>query len=502
MSAAAGTAKGVAKNAIYGFSTWFLPLGLSFVATPIVVKALGHSGYGIYALVLGVIGYSFNLNTGRAVTKFVAEYRATRETERINDVVSTTLAINLVVGASGALVLAAVSGWLVRSVFRIDEAHAADAMHAFYAAAGVIFLTMQWQVFLSVLQGYQRYDLFSRLTNLSSIATIGGSVVLALTGFGLLGLLLWNVAVLAVVWTITFFVARKLLPPGGISPMPDRGTLRRIIGFSGGVIGYQIISNAVLLFERGWIIRRLGEESLTYYVVPMTLGIYIHGFISSLLLVVFPLSSELGGDREKLKSLYLRSSKLVSFFVAFIAVTLIVESKVFMTLWMGSDLAAQSAPVLIVHTLTFSIAALLVVSWNMTEGLGYPSYNFAVYSVCFVIAIAGMYLLTGEYGIMGAALARFSGFLVLLLSILYVERWFFGKIQTAFWIKTLGSVGLACVAVAGIEYACGTYLPANWISLIFAVGVSGVAYCAVLLAVGFIGEDERALAGRILKRGK
>ncbi|MBK7708779.1 MAG: oligosaccharide flippase family protein [Acidobacteria bacterium] len=500
MSGSGGKARGVAKNAFYGFSTWFLPLGLSFVATPIIVKSLGHSGYGVYALVLGVVGYSFNLNTGRAVTKFIAEYQRSRETGRINDVVATTLAINLVVGSLGALLLVAISGWLVRSVFRIDEANAPDAMHAFYAAAGIIFLTMQWQVFLAVLQGFQRYDLFSKLTNLSSIATIAGSVVLALAGYGLLALLLWNVGVLAFAWLLTFAVARNLLPPGSIAPIPKPETMRRIIGFSGGVIGYQIISNAVLLFERGWIIRKLGEESLTYYVVPMTLGIYIHGFVSSLLLVVFPLSSELGSDREKLKSLYLRSTKLVCFFIGFIAVTLIVESKLFMTLWMGPELAAQSAPVLVVHTLTFALAALLVVSWNMTEGLGYPSYNFGAYLVCFVIAIAGMLFLTAEYGIIGTAIARFSGFFVLTFSILYVERWFFGKIQGGFWAKTIGSVGLAAAAVAFVELAGLAYLPANWLSLVATVGVAGVIYCLVLFAVGFVGDDEIVLAGRILKK--
>ena len=69
------------------FSTWFLPLGLSFFATPIIVKALGDEDYGIYALVLGFIGYSFNFGIGRAITKYIAEYRAsgeTRENQRSN----------------------------------------------------------------------------------------------------------------------------------------------------------------------------------------------------------------------------------------------------------------------------------------------------------------------------------------------------------------------------------------------------------------------------------
>ena len=76
-----------------------------------------------------------------------------------------------------------------------------------------------------------------------------------------------------------------------------------------------------MLFERGWVIRQLGEENLTYYVVPMQLSFYIHAFISSIVLVVFPLASELKNNPEKLLRLYLKASKIVCFFVVFMATT-------------------------------------------------------------------------------------------------------------------------------------------------------------------------------------
>lgn len=498
MSAGPTSARSVVRNAVYGFSTWLIPLGLSFVATPIIVKSLGHNVYGIYALVLGFVGYSFNLNTGRAVTKFVAEYRAAGESGRIREVVSTTLAVNLFVGSLGGVSIALAAEWLVKAVFRIAPELQADAVTGFRLAAAIIFLTMQWQVFLAVLQGYQRFDLYSRLTNACSVLTIGGSAGLALAGFGVNSLLAWSAALLVLFWAGTFLVARRLLPEGG--PALAGGTLRRIAAFSGGVIGYQLISNAVLLFERGWIIRKLGEESLTFYVVPMTLAIYIHGFVSSLLLVIFPLSSELAGERERLTRMYLAATKIVCFFIGFIALTLIVESRLFLTLWMGADLAEASAPVLVVHTLTFSLAALLVVSWNMTEGLGYPSYNFGVYTFCFAVAIAGMVLFTESHGILGAAASRLAGFGVLTLSVPIVERWLLGRVQIGFWARTIASIGVACGGAYLAEMALGRLFEPGWIGFIVPVGTAGVVYCAVLAAVGFISDEEKKVFKRLLRR--
>ncbi len=78
------------RSAFFGFISWLLPLGLTFYATPLVVRRLGVEEYGLYALVLGFVSYSFTFSIGRAVTKYVAEFRATGETEKINEVLAAT----------------------------------------------------------------------------------------------------------------------------------------------------------------------------------------------------------------------------------------------------------------------------------------------------------------------------------------------------------------------------------------------------------------------------
>src|SRR5437868_9045861 len=94
------TSKSVFRNVIYGSLTWILPLGLSFVATPVIVRSLGDNDYGIYALILGFISYSFTFNFGRAITKYVAEYRVSGESEKIRDVISASFFLNVVIGLS------------------------------------------------------------------------------------------------------------------------------------------------------------------------------------------------------------------------------------------------------------------------------------------------------------------------------------------------------------------------------------------------------------------
>ena len=101
----AETSKSIFRNVVYNFSTWLIPVVLSFYATRIIIQSLGESDYGIYALVLGFIGYSFNFSFGRAITKFTAEYRSSGENDKIKDVISATFFINLIVGIVGVAII-------------------------------------------------------------------------------------------------------------------------------------------------------------------------------------------------------------------------------------------------------------------------------------------------------------------------------------------------------------------------------------------------------------
>jgi O-antigen/teichoic acid export membrane protein len=493
------TPKSIFRNVIYGFSTWILPLGLSFLATPIIVKSLGNEDYGIYALVLGFIGYSFNLNLGRAITKYIAEYRVRKETEKINYIISNTLIINLILGLIGVFTICLLANWLVSDVFLIDARSQTKTVTAFYISAGIIFVTMLNQVFNSILQGLHRFDKYSKLYNANSFAIIIGNIVLALYGFNLIALLLWNLFVLFIIGLVTAFTAKSLLPEFKFVFKVEKETFRLIIKFSSGIIAYQILSNFLLLFERGWIIRYLGEESLTFYVIPMLLGIYIHSFISSLTLVIFPLASELNENIEKLKRLYLKATKIVCAIVFFCSTTLIIESKLFLAVWMGNNFAEQSWLLLIIHAITFGLLAILIVSWQMTEGLGYPNYNSLIFAICLVINLSLMVYLTEDFGNTGIALARLAGFGTMCLSIFYVEKWFFKEVQIKFWIRILSRIGLAAVLSGVVEYLLIQRLTESWASLLVVTLSGGVIYCMVLWVCGFIAEDEKELVRSLIK---
>lgn len=492
--------KSVIRNVFYGSLTWFLPLCISFIATPIIVRSLGNNDYGIYALVLGFIGYSFTFSFGKAITKYIAEYRNTRDSDKITDVISASFVLNCVIGLVGVTLICLMTPWLVRDVFRIEAASQDKTITAMYVGAAVIFVSMLNTLFSSMLQGLHRFDIYSKIFTASGFVSIGGNLVLALMGCGLVALLLWNLITLAIFGVVYAVVAKRNLPEFRLRLSFDRATVRTVLGYNAGIVGYQLAANILLLFERGWITQRLGSESLTYYVVPMTLGMYLHGFVSSLVQVLFPLASELNNDREKLLKLYTKATKIISMISAFVMMSVIVNSKLFLHLWIGESFVENSSDLLVLHMITFGLAAILTVSWQMSEGLGFPHYNFGLISICLVISVSLMIALTGTYGNFGVAVARLAGFGTIFFSIFMVERLFFKKVQAPFWLRNLVCLGLASLVAAAGEYLITTNLPQTWPTLFLSAGIGGTAYLLVLWLLKFVTEDEKLLIRSILKR--
>jgi len=494
------TIRTIVRNVFYASLTWILPLGLNIIATPVIVGGLGNHEYGIYALMMGFVSYSFTFSFGRAITKYTAEYGVSEDAEKMRDVVSASLYFCLAVGFAGSLAMVLLARWLIGSVFLIEPEFQDKAVLAVYLTAGIILLSMLSLVFSAVLQGIHRFDVYSKIFTANSFAFIIGNVILVYCGFGLLALLSWNLLLLVVFCVVYVVATRRLYPHFGFNFVVAPGIFRMVLRYSSAIVGYQLLGNILLLFERGWITQRLGPENLTYYVVPMSLGIVLHGIVSSLVLVLFPLASELNSDREKLLQIYLKATKIISMIVVFIVVSLAVQSKTFLGLWMGPAFAEYSSTLLMIHIVCFGFISIMSISWQLSEGLGKPWLNAAANAISTVIGISLMVLLIEPMGLVGIAIARLTAFATIFFSIFIVESRFFKRVQTGFWSSMLGNLAVATTAAAVIEYLISHTLAVHWASLSLSLLAGGIAYCFVLWLLDFVTPDEKILLRHALSR--
>ena len=487
----AGSTQQIIKNIIYGFSTWILPVVLSFIATPIVVKSLGNSDFGIYSLITGFVGYSYSFNFSRAVTKYLAE-TSVEDNLRRSEIISSTLFLNLFIGLTSVGIFVILTGWIVRDILQIEPEMQRKTVYAMNIGAVIIFVTMLNQLANAILQGIHRFDIYSKILNLSNLCLIVGNLIIAFSTENLIFLLVWNAVIVSLSGIIFIISVRKLLPDLKLLAF-NWITVKLVVGFSLGIIGYQILAHLFLIFERVWVTRHFGTELLTFYVIPLVLAGYIQSFANSLVLVLMPLASELDNDREKLLRLYLKATKFVAIIVVFFAATMIIKNEIFLSLWIGGEFAEKSSSVMIIHIITFSLTAILVVAWQVTEGLNYPHYLFFGFTICFITGGFFMIGLTDPLQIFGIALGRMIGFAVLFSFLFFTEFKFFGKIQFGFWAKITGILTVAVFLTAAAEIYVGRFLSENWLSLVISSAAGLFVYAAVILISGLIGKEEKRL---------
>jgi O-antigen/teichoic acid export membrane protein len=492
----------VSRNVLFGFLSWFLPLGFTFALTPLIVRRLGADAYGLYALVMGFIGYSFNFSIGRAITKYVSAFRAGNQTERIGEVLSSTFILNLCVSllSAGALVL--MTNWLVTRVLNIAPELQPQARLAFYLASAGLVFTMLSQVFNAVPQAVQRFDVYSLIATSAGIATIVGNAALVWMGFGASELIAWNVATTAFACVAYFVASRRLLPEARLTLQIKRDLLVGIIKFSSAVTAYQIMANLLLLFERSWLTRSLGTAAVTYYVVPVTIAIYIHAFISSLTMMIFPMASEAGArqDTARLQMIYTRAFKYISMFVLFLSITLTVGSRPLLSNWMGAEFAQNSAGVLAVQAVVFGLMALLIVPWQLADGLGFPGRNSFLSLWWLVATVLLAVFLTPRLGIMGMAYSRLIPMLITPFYILYVERRAFGRNLWGFWRRVCLSLIVAGGLTGLTEALLFRSLPEGWLWLAISIGMSGLVFWGLLLITRYMDTDEQQWLRRFFAR--
>jgi len=487
------------RSALFGFISWFLPLGLTLFATPLVVRRLGFEEYGLYVLVLGFISYSFTFSIGRAVTKYVSEYRASEQTEKIKEVLAATLWINFIVGLLGIFTLCFFARFIVVTLFDIKPEMQENAVVAFYIASATIFFVMQAQIFSGVLQAVHRLDIFSIITTIVSVLGVSGNIVIVLLGFGVKELLVWNLAntILSCIW---FYIAgKKLLPEAKWRLKCSREVLTTVAKFALGITASQLIFNFLLLFERGLITRELGTENLTYYVIPMNLTGQIHIFSSSLLLMIFPLASELGArlEIERLRAIYEQTSKYLFAVVSFIVVSMAICGYEFFSLWLGSEFADKAFYIVIMQAVTFGTIAIGIVAWQLMEGLGYTQNNALVAIVWVALSLFLMIMLISPLKLEGVGLGRMVGCISMLIYMLVVENKIFGKTLWSFWMRVLFLISLPLCLTAAFEYISLRYFFGGWFGLCLACGLGAIVYASLLFATKYLTFDDRLVLQKL-----
>jgi O-antigen/teichoic acid export membrane protein len=317
-----------------------------FFLTPIVVRTLGATAYGIWILAVSTVAYLNLLDLGlrSAVIRFVSKATAQGKDYEAKNAIAATLWFRVLI-SGGVAVLSIALAALFPHLFNIpsDLKHAAQVT-VLLCGLGVA-ITLVSGVFGAVLAAINRYDLLSLTTAVQVLARAAGVIFILHHGGRLVALACWELAVILAAGLAVCTLALKIFPP-------CRVRLGRPI---------ILISSQIIFSTDNLVVGTfLSVGLVAYYSIGGSLMIYSNQVVGALSTTFIPIASgmDASGKTEALQKLLLRGTQGTLALVLPIGITLLLRGKTFIGLWMGKQYSEISGTVLqiLLITLFFTVA--------------------------------------------------------------------------------------------------------------------------------------------------
>ncbi len=395
------------RNTLYNTlgKSWGIVLNLILV--PFLLSYLGAERFGLWALVSVVTGYFglLDLGFGASFVKFISEYRARSDPERINQVIRTGILYYAVTSLVVFLLAFPLVPRLER-VFRIAPDLAAEARFVLIAGLVVLLVQNTLSIFPAVINGLQRMDVTNRWNILIASVRALGMAACILLDYGLRGLMINQVIVAVLHGGGMMRLSYRELPGMRLRPWRlERGLFTRMFRFG---LKVQISRMAQMIsFQMDRVL--VGVFFSVAAVAFYDLAIRISSAMRTLPLLVtsaiVPAASELKTKRNlgALKRLHLQGSRYLIFLSVPLVFFIVLHSRQIILAWVGPGFE-RSVFVLRVLAVGYFLNLVSGTASTIALGMGRPDLEMRYGIVMALMNLCLSIVLIRTVGVYGAAL--------------------------------------------------------------------------------------------------
>lgn len=491
---------GALRNASWNAFATLCSIVVTFFLAPVLIHRLGEDQWGLLLIVWSITGVLAiaNFGVGEATLRFIAHYQADGEMRSVNRVMGATLtfyvSVCTVITAGVFIAAPVLSRWVNTPK---DGTYPMEWLVRLSAA--LFSVGMISNAFRCVPMAVCRYDISSRIGLGQSIGRSVGFIALAVAGFGVLHMVLWELVLALIVAVVQIAVARRLLPGLRWTPAMSFEGIREIFGYS----VYSFLTHIFLTIYRegGKLIlgNRLGTASVAYLGTPDSVAHRLHTVIVSGIETLMPRFSATR-DPAAAKSLLLTATWFATACGVSLYLPMALLIPDFLGLWISPTFAAESGPVGRLLTLSMIAPCAFAPLATLFRGIGRPGF------VTVVMVVAGLLVLGSTLALVSSHGPRAVGVGYLLSSVAWLGGLTVGWLQWCgrgslrlLWRVSGLPLAIGC-ALGGGEYALWNWLGSSgWPGLFLAGGTFASVNALVLLGADrLMGGDSPS--GRALRR--
>lgn len=390
------------------FSTWGGLLSNIVVAiflTPTVIRELGEARYGIWALMINLVGYYGLLDIGfrSGATKYLAEAVAKNSKAEGTEIISSAF---FSMAFLGVLILALTIpvAFNAEHLISIDKTDNNEVFWCILIMGFGVGIQFPFTVFGSSLVANERYDV-ANIVGAVIRAAHGISAIIALRfGYGLTSLAILLMASNTLEYFIKMIWSFRISPDFCLSLSSYRfKTARSLLSF-GVWTGVGDKAGKIANYSDTVIIASLMPTAfIAPYALASSIGVYVGRLIMPLTQVFFPRAVKMAvkQDFPSIKNSYLTSGRLILAISIAIAATAAVYFEDFINVWLGDAIteatATQSKNIFMILSITFvliswqRIGRQFILAFDRHKSIGILSAGEALLNIIVSIILCHLY---------------------------------------------------------------------------------------------------------------
>lgn len=484
--------KRIFLNSFSGTLLYVINILSMFIMSPVIIKAIGNREYGLWEMILGIVGYLgiFDLGISPALVRFVSVAYGRKNSQELQIVISTALVFFLIIGSVISIALIVfIFNFNILYYFNYNDVNRLQVILIVVTAnVGILF---PLNVFSSTLMGIQKhYEINITKSTLTVCRVIivlffikryPENGLLILVGFELVHNIIQSIVyIFALIFdksvpNISFLHASK----NSMKNMIKYGIKSTLISAS------SLLQHTTIPFIIG---KTIGIDMIVYYMLPSRLISYARGLS---LAIGFPLLPYFGScfGKEGLVALrdnWVKASMVFQIFTLSLPVFVYFYGSPFLTLWVGADYGLQGQGVINILLVGLIVESLAPNATRVLMAMAIHGNLAIFWLIISLVCIPMTYLGATYFGIEGVAIGTSIVTVIGYIVTLMMACSAVGITLASYFRNTTYKLFLPLVGLIIMMFMVREYLHADaYLSIIIGVVLGYLFYIVLILFISF-----------------